>query len=158
MIELALRNFLIDTTDGYTSDATRQANRVAFLAAVGSRIYAGRRPQSTIDPALTIERVGVLRFDDLKGEAGICQSTVQCAIWGKESTIPITVVQIAEQYLRGSISQYRGAMDTLTISGVTVTREGMVSRAPDDASDIWAFTYSLDFLITHSQAEVLQPV
>jgi len=155
VIELALRNFLIDTSDGDQTQSDRNTARAAVYASVSNRVYYARRPQSTLDPALTIDRLGTLRFNDLPGEPAYTGAYIEIAAWAKQDgTPPITLVTLADN-LRQAVTQYRGTMDTLFISGCWLENERMTEYKPVDASDNWTFAYTMDFKIMFSQTAVV---
>ena len=155
-IERALYEFIKNPFSGDTSQAARNTAREYVSDQVGTRIYLDRRPQSELDPAITIRTVQVFAFQDLPGEPGCIRSLVDITVWGQYGGLaPIESVELAKNYLHPALAHYRGSMGSLYVQGVSLEGANMLpAYAPIDASDRWTFAYSLTFEIMHQQAVI----
>jgi len=156
MIELALKTFLTTPSNGDQTQTARNTARNSLAGAIGNRVWIGRRPQESLTPSITMQRLSAERYNDLNGEPTTVPSTVDLTIWGRQDQYsPGGIIEAATEWLRLALTQYRGTMGTLDIQGITIINERMITPvAPTDASDNWLFGYTTDFLIHHSQSGV----
>lgn len=162
-VENYLAAWLKDTSNGDTSNATRQTARTALNALVGTRVYLSRRPAPAGNVyQITMQRISTEHYNDLGGESCFTKPMIQLDVWGKGDKAPYETGMAAE-WLRQSLAGYRGNMtksnpsSTLTNVTVSVVRSSMQSpSAPTDGNehDGWDYHWSLDVEVAHAQTEV----
>ena len=132
MIEEHIRDFLRDDAD--------------ITARVAARIYSGRVPQNTNGELLIISGITNIPEYTISGEAGKASHVVQVMAYAATPKAAFTLAEL----VRNRFSGYRGALgddDASSVERCEIVSSGAGEVAPEDESDIWAFTYRLDFAL-----------
>jgi len=154
LLEQSIRKYLSDTGNGLTTTA-RVAARRSLADQIGRRIFVGRVPQETEGNfALTIRRVGGIRYHDVPGEPDEAQAIVEFRVLGTQA--PLLIQELCETHVRLALTNYSGAIgNDGYVYGSTVVRDSMEIPAPPlDASDRWRFGYSMDIKFTYKQTGI----
>lgn len=129
-------------------------SKKAFRNLVGANgIFRGRIPAShTGNIAVVLRRSGADRFNDLYGEAAAVPVSVQMDIVGRATNAGYTVREVAE-VVRNLVSGYRGMFHDVYVHGCTIENEIDFEYPPSDGTDDWAYQFTYEFKITHTQPQ-----
>lgn len=127
----------------------------------GNHVYAGRIPQGEKPViAILITRASTERYYELAEEAGIVSTTLELEFVTAHSHGAAKAADAAEQ-VRLVLSSYRGNIgaesEQVYVHSATIERDFMPEPVRIEGSDRWAYTYSMDWRITHNQTAVATP-
>lgn len=124
---------------------------------VGASIFAEHAPDSHRGPCIILRAISGEAHYHFGGESDCANPTVQIDCYGASSTAAHKLYQ----WVRNAISGYRGSVDVLddagslspiVVSEISILRPGALVEEPRDASDKWAYRWSADFQVFHSQS------
>lgn len=125
--------------------ATHLANDSGISAIVGTRIYAGLRPQKSPLPSIVYSRVSGVRIESLQGSSGLARPRFQIDCCGKSYP---AVKNLAEA-IRLSLEGFRGTMGGG--GGVVVQCVRYLGDIDFYSDDEEIFRVALDFEIWHNE-------
>jgi Protein of unknown function (DUF3168) len=126
----------------------------ALSAALGTRVYPVKLPQTVVYPAMTIQRITGVALPPLKGRASLSRPRYQCDVWTKEGQG--SAAAEAQRIGRVLLDRLEGAVFRALDTEVTPAALRIVTIEFETDRDLFEpdvsggyYRYSADYFVHH---------
>jgi hypothetical protein len=127
----------------------------ALAAALGTRVYPIKLPQTVEYPAMTIQRITGVALPPLKGRASLARPRYQCDVWTREGDA--SAAEEAQQIGRLLSDRLEGAVFRALDATVSPAAERIIAVEFETDRDLYEpdvnnkgyYRYSADYFVHH---------